>query len=84
MALHDPAGSSLLVEPALAPWIGRRPVIALDLSGNGESDNVIDPTSITSAAYAEIVNQALAAGGIDSVDVIGPMFRGGRVLPRST
>jgi pimeloyl-ACP methyl ester carboxylesterase len=78
LGLHDPAGSSLLVENILAPWIGRRPVIALDLPGNGESDNVIDPANITSAAYAEIVNEVLAGAGIDQVDVIG-RYSGGPV-----
>ncbi|MBM3512116.1 MAG: alpha/beta fold hydrolase [Alphaproteobacteria bacterium] len=78
VALHDPAGSSLLVEPMLVPWIGKRPVIALDLPGNGESDNVIEPANITSAAYAAIVNDALAGAGIDQSDVIG-RYSGGPV-----
>lgn len=78
LGLHDPAGSSLLVEPMLAPWIGKRPVIALDLPGNGESDNVIDPAAVTSAAYADIVNEALADAGIDQVDVIG-RYSGGPI-----
>ncbi|MSO98704.1 MAG: alpha/beta hydrolase [Rhodospirillaceae bacterium] len=78
LALHDPAGSSKLVEPILAPWLGKRPIIALDLPGNGESDNVIDPANITSAAYAEIVNEALATFGVSEVDVIG-RYSGGPV-----
>lgn len=78
VALHDPAGSSRLVEPILLPWAGRRPVIAFDLPGNGESDNLIDPDSITSAAYAEIVNEALTNAGLDEVDVIG-RYSGGPV-----
>ncbi|MDX2142633.1 MAG: alpha/beta hydrolase [Rhodospirillaceae bacterium] len=78
LALHDPAGSCKLVEPILAPWLGTRPIIALDLPGNGESDNVIDPAKITSAAYAEIVNEALANFGIDAVDVIG-RYSGGPI-----
>jgi pimeloyl-ACP methyl ester carboxylesterase len=71
LALHDPAGSAALVEPMLLPYVGKRPVIALDLPGNGESDNIIDPANITSAAYAEIVVAALDALGLSEVDVIG-------------
>ncbi len=78
LALHDPAGSSLLVEGMLTPWIGRRPVIALDLPGNGESDNVIDPDAITSAAYAEIVHEAIGGAGLDQLDVIG-RYSGGPI-----
>jgi pimeloyl-ACP methyl ester carboxylesterase len=78
VALHDPAGSCKLVEPILAPWLGTRPIIALDLPGNGESDNVIDPANITSAAYAEIVAEALTNFGITEVDVIG-RYSGGPI-----
>jgi len=78
LALHDPAGSSRLVEPILAPYLGRRPILALDLPGNGESDNVIDPGRITAAAYAEIVIEALAALGVRELDVIG-RYSGGPI-----
>ncbi|MDX2222581.1 MAG: alpha/beta fold hydrolase [Rhodospirillaceae bacterium] len=85
VALHDPAGAASLVEPVIAPYVGRRPVIALDLPGNGESDNLIgdpafggSPDAITSANYAAIVNEALAGAGLDSVDVFG-RYSGGPV-----
>jgi pimeloyl-ACP methyl ester carboxylesterase len=78
LALHDPAGSSHLVEPILAPYLGQRPILALDLPGNGESDNVIDKTNITSAAYAEIVIEALKSIGVKEADVIG-RYSGGPV-----
>ncbi|MCB2106790.1 MAG: alpha/beta fold hydrolase [Rhodobacteraceae bacterium] len=85
LALHDPAGSCHLVEPMLRASIGKRPVIALDLPGNGESDNLIgdpafggDPNAITSANYAAIVNDALRDAGIDSIDVFG-RYSGGPV-----
>jgi pimeloyl-ACP methyl ester carboxylesterase len=71
LAIHDPAGAASLVEPVLAPYVGRRPVIAFDLPGNGESDAIVDPDGITAAAYAEIVVAALDALGIDEVDVVG-------------
>ncbi|MBL8645082.1 MAG: alpha/beta hydrolase [Rhodospirillaceae bacterium] len=78
LALHDPAGSSRLVEPIVAPYVGTRPVLALDLPGNGESDNVIDTGRITSAAYAEIVTEALRNAGLSEVDVIG-RYSGGPI-----
>ena len=78
LALHDPAGSSRLVEPIIAPYLSQRPIIALDLPGNGESDNVIDPTTITSGAYAEIVIEALKSIGVREVDVIG-RYSGGPI-----
>ena len=78
LALHDPAGSAHLVEPILTPYVGQRPIIALDLPGNGESDNVIDPANITSVAYAEIVIEALKSIGVREVDVIG-RYSGGPI-----
>lgn len=76
VAIHDPAGSSALVEPILSPYIGRRPVIAFDNPGNGESDSVID--SISSESYAEVLNAALDTLGCSDVDIIG-RYSGGPV-----
>jgi pimeloyl-ACP methyl ester carboxylesterase len=78
LALHDPAGSSHLVEPIVRPYLGDRPILAMDLPGNGESDNVIDKANITSAAYAEIVIEALESIGVREVDVIG-RYSGGPI-----
>lgn len=76
VAIHDPAGSSALVEPILTPYLGRRPVIAFDNAGNGESDPVIDV--FNSETYAEVLNVALDALGHPKVDVIG-RYSGGPV-----
>lgn len=78
LALHDPAGSSHLVEAIIAPYLGQRPIIALDLPGNGESDNLMNPDNITSAAYAEVVIDALSQTGITDIDVIG-RYSGGPI-----
>ena len=78
IGIHDPAGSAALIEPFLASFIGTRPVIAIDLPGNGESDNIIDANAITTAAYAEVVNATVAALGLDAVDVFG-RYSGGQV-----
>lgn len=76
MAIHDPAGSSRLVEPILTPYLGKRPVVAFDNPGNGESDAVID--TISSEHYATCLLAALQALGIDDVDVLG-RYSGGPV-----
>ena len=76
MAIHDPAGSSLLVEPILMPYLGRRPVIAFDNPGNGESDAMIE--TIASDTYATCLISALHNLGIEEVDVLG-RYSGGPV-----
>ncbi|MEQ8508145.1 MAG: alpha/beta hydrolase [Rhodospirillaceae bacterium] len=76
MAIHDPAGSSLLVEPMLKPYVGRRPVIAFDNPGNGESDAAID--IVDSENYAKVLHAALDSLGINQLDVIG-RYSGGPV-----
>ena len=76
VAIHDPAGSSHLVEPIFNPYLGRRPVIAFDNPGNGESDSVID--TLNSETYAQVLNAALDELGFDAVDVLG-RYSGGPV-----
>ena len=76
MAIHDPAGSSRLVEKILAPYLGRRPVIAFDNPGNGESEPVLE--AINSEAYAICLISGLKALGVDDVDVLG-RYSGGPV-----
>ena len=76
LAIHDPAGSSRLVEPVFENYLGRRPVIAFDNPGNGESDAVID--DISSETYATALHSALHSLGIDEFDVLG-RYSGGPV-----
>lgn len=76
LAIHDPAGSSHLVEPIFGPYVGKRPVIAFDNPGNGESDAVLD--TLNSQTYAEVLNAALDTLGLGEVDVIG-RYSGGPV-----
>ena len=78
LGLHDPAGSSNRLAGLLAPYVGKRPVIALDNPGNGDSDKLIAPDDITSEAYARFALGALEALGVDEVDVIG-RYSGGQV-----
>ena len=41
-------------------YVGKRPVIALDLPNSGESDKILDPAEITIAAYARYAAAAIA------------------------
>jgi pimeloyl-ACP methyl ester carboxylesterase len=76
VAIHDPAGSSLLVEPILNPYLGRRPVIACDNPGNGESDDILG--AYTSETYATVLTAALDGLGCEEADLIG-RYSGGPV-----
>jgi pimeloyl-ACP methyl ester carboxylesterase len=78
VVLHDPAGTSELVLSFGAPLAADRPVIALDLPGNGESDNTLGTDQPTSASYAAVVAQALDSLGLRDVDLIG-RYSGGPV-----
>jgi pimeloyl-ACP methyl ester carboxylesterase len=78
LALHDPAGTSDLVLSFSTPLAETRPVIALDLPGNGESDNLLGTATPTSETYAGVVADALDSLGIGEVDVIG-RYSGGPI-----
>ncbi len=75
---HDAAGSSDVVAGVARSLIGRRPVMALDLPGHGESDNPMGETGITVARYREVLCQALDSLGYDQIDFHG-MWGGGLV-----
>ncbi|MCC5870199.1 MAG: alpha/beta hydrolase [Gammaproteobacteria bacterium] len=75
---HDAAGSSDIVAGVARSLIGRRPVLALDLPGHGESDNPLGESGITVARYREVVSQALDTLGYDQIDFYG-MWGGGLV-----
>lgn len=78
LGLHDPAGSSRRVEGLLTPWLGERPLLALDNPGNGESDPLLPREQISIANYAKYAEAALDALGWDEVDVLG-RYSGGQV-----
>jgi pimeloyl-ACP methyl ester carboxylesterase len=78
LGLHDPAGSSQRLEATLAPYIGIRPVIALDNPNSGESDKLLAPADISTEAYAQFAIAALDALKITEVDIIG-RYSGGQV-----
>jgi len=70
LLLHGAGGSCSTVETVLQSLRGRRPVIALDLPGHGESDALPDGTRFLAASIAAI-NAVLDACEIDSVDAWG-------------
>ncbi|MDG2319944.1 MAG: alpha/beta fold hydrolase [Rhodospirillaceae bacterium] len=78
LGLHDPAGSSNRLAGFLAPYVGKRPVIALDNPSSGESDKFLSRDQINTEAYASAAWAALDALGIDEVDVVG-RYSGGQV-----
>ncbi len=71
VVVHDAAGSSDTVAPLATSFIGRRPVVAIDLPGHGESDNTLPRGAVTVAAYAKALRTALDALGIRECDVVG-------------
>ena len=71
LGLHDPAGSSKRLADLLSPYLGHRPVIAVDNPGNGESDKLIDRDDITTETYAQSAIAVLEALRVAEVDVIG-------------
>lgn len=78
ISLHDPAGTSELVLSFSAPLAASRPVIALDLPGNGESDNTLGTDEPTSADYARVVGEAVDSLGLREIDLIG-RYSGGPI-----
>ncbi len=68
--IHASAGSSRSMDKFMTPFIGKRPVIAFDLPGNGDSDNPMGNT-VTVEAQAKYLAQAIKAAGYNEVDVFG-------------
>lgn len=68
--IHASASSSLGMDRYMQPLIGKRPLLAVDLPGNGESDNPMG-TTVTVEAQARYLAQAIDAAGYDEVDVFG-------------
>jgi pimeloyl-ACP methyl ester carboxylesterase len=68
--IHASAASSHAMDRYMTPLIGKRPVLAIDLPGNGESDNPMGP-AVTVEAQAKYLGQAIAAAGYSEVDVFG-------------
>ncbi|MDX2143827.1 MAG: alpha/beta hydrolase [Rhodospirillaceae bacterium] len=68
--IHASAASSFSMNRFMAPFIGKRPVLAVDLPGNGESDNPMGK-DVTVEAQAKYLAQAITAAGYKEVDIFG-------------
>lgn len=68
--IHASAGSSFAMDRFMTPLIGKRPVLAVDLPGNGESDNPMGP-NVTVEAQAKYLAAVIKAAGYSEVDVFG-------------
>ena len=75
---HDAASSSDIVEPVSQSLVGKRPVLAVDLPGHGESDNTIGESDVTVDRYQSVLQQVLNTLGLDQIDFYG-MWGGGLV-----
>lgn len=75
---HDEASSTGTVEPIARSLIGRRSVLAFDMPGSGQSDDLIDSDHANLQDYAESLAAALDEMGLEQVDFYG-MWGGGFV-----
>jgi len=75
---HDAASDNNVVDKVTRQFAGQRSTFALDLPGNGESDNTIGTDNVTVARYAAVVGQAMDSLGMKEADFYG-MWGGGLV-----
>jgi len=74
--LHDALGSIDTVESIASGFIAKRPILAIELPGHGESDNLLSSGKSSIADYAAIVHRALSALRLGRVDLAGLGFGG--------
>lgn len=67
--IHASAASSFSMDRYMESLIGKRPVLAIDLPGNGESENPMG--DLTVEKQASFLAEAVHALGYDDVDVFG-------------
>jgi pimeloyl-ACP methyl ester carboxylesterase len=68
--IHASAASSFSMDRYMEPLIGKRPVLAVDLPGNGESENPMG-LDVTVEKQASFLAETVHALGYDEVDVFG-------------
>ena len=71
LLLHDACGSADTLRAVARGFLGKRPVIALDLPGHGESDRVLPRGPLTVTGQARAVLAALTALDVPQVDCLG-------------
>ncbi len=68
--LHGAMRTSALLARLANALAARRPVVAMDIAGNGDSDALTDP-NLPLKAFAEDVRAVIAACGVHQFDVYG-------------
>lgn len=68
--LHDAIGDNRVMDAIARGFRGRRPVVAIDLPGHGNSDNTLGADESV-AGYGRALGAALIALGLPEVDVVG-------------
>jgi len=76
VVLHDALGSINSVQEVTRGFIGRRPVIAIELPCHGESDDVLKRSKSSISDYTGIIRQALKSLKLGRVDIVGLGFGG--------
>jgi pimeloyl-ACP methyl ester carboxylesterase len=76
VVLHDALGSINSVQEVARGFIGRRPVIAIELAGHGESDDVLKRSKSSISDYTGIIRQALKSLKLGRMDIVGLGFGG--------
>ncbi len=70
LALHDAGSSARALQSILGGFSGRRPIVAPDLPGHGDSDPLATPDGDIIATYAKCLAELLDRLKIDSVDIV--------------
>lgn len=76
VVLHDALGSINSVQALARGFIGRRPVIAVELPGHGESDDLLKSSGSSIGDYANVFSQSLAFLKLGRMDIVGLGFGG--------
>lgn len=71
VVLHDALGSSDSVADIARGFIGRRPVVVIELPGHGESDSLIKRQNASIADYAGVIAKAIKTLSLGAVDLVG-------------
>ena len=68
---HASSGSNRSSDALMQHFIGKRPVIAFDLPGNGDSDKFWSSKDVSVEAQAKVLAEAIRAAGLNEVDFYG-------------
>ncbi len=68
---HGPTGSALGIQNDMVPWVGQRPLLAVDIPGNGESD-ALTGNNVSVTQHAEWLADAVECAGFREIDILAP------------